>query len=453
MVHTFSFTYSDKTYYFVWDTESGSLHNVDRVAFLIVCRLYEVRALTKEEEAELDLLPEYEYDGIVSELKNLEAEGSLNAPCTTYAEKKRTGEIKAMCLNMCYDCNLRCKYCFADEGTYHTVSRAHMSAETGMAAIDWLIEKSGARHNLEVDFFGGEPLLCYDAVKKIVEYARGREKESGKVFSFTMTTNCLLLDEEKAKWLDENMYNVVLSLDGRKQVHNRMRPTANGRDVYDLIRKNALYMAKLRGKKSYYVRGTFTHENLDFAADVKAMVEAGFDSVSVEPVVTDIEGIAITKEDLPAIKEEYDKLARFYLDRYNEGREFTFFHYFIDLQTSPCMVKRLTGCGSGCEYVAVSPDGKIYPCHQFCEQEEYLMGDVWGGKGREGVEDFFATNIVTRKSECKNCFAKYYCSGGCAANNIKFGGGMDKVTPITCEMMKKRLENALFIEAYKLSGE
>ena len=215
---------------------------------------------------------------------------------------------------------------------------AYGGGERGGGAFVGIKKKGGPRHNLEVDFFGGEPLLCYDAVKKIVEYARGREKESGKVFSFTMTTNCLLLDEEKAKWLDENMYNVVLSLDGRKQVHNRMRPTANGRDVYDLIRKNALYMAKLRGKKSYYVRGTFTHENLDFAADVKAMVEAGFDSVSVEPVVTDIEGIALTEEDLPAIKEEYDKLARFYLDRYNEGREFTFFHYFIDLQTSPCMV-------------------------------------------------------------------------------------------------------------------
>ena len=453
MVHTFDFTYRGKTHYFAWDTESGSLHNVDRVDFLIVRRLYGREPLSAAEEAELAAVDGGEYEGIVSELKNLEAEGALNAPCTTYAEKKRTGEIKALCLNVCYDCNLRCKYCFAEEGTYHTASRAHMSAEVGRAAIDWLIAKSGGRHNLEVDFFGGEPLLCWDTVQKTVEYARSREKETGKTFSFTMTTNCLLLDEEKAKWLDENMSNVVLSLDGRKEVHNRMRPTANGKDVYELIRKNALYMAKLRGKKFYYVRGTFTHENLDFADDVRAMVEAGFDSVSVEPVVTDIPGIAITEEDLPRIKEEYDKLARYYLQRREEGRGFTFFHYFIDLQTSPCMVKRLTGCGSGCEYVAVSPEGRIYPCHQFCEQEEYCMGDVWGGSGKEGVEDFFAGNIVTRKSECKNCFAKYYCSGGCAANNIKFGGGMDKVTPLTCEMMKKRLENALFIAAFELSGE
>ena len=453
MVHTFKFSYSGKEYYFVWDVESGSLHNVDRVAFLIVNKIYDVRPLSEEEQGELCAVPKEEYDGIVSELKNLEAEGCLNTPCTTYAEKKRTGEIKAMCLNVCYDCNLRCKYCFADEGTYHTTSRAHMSAETGKAAIDWLISRSGKRHNLEVDFFGGEPLLCYDAVKQIVEYARSREKDSGKTFSFTMTTNCLLLDEEKAKWLDENMYNVVLSLDGRKDVHNRMRPTPNGKDVYDVIRKNALYMAKLRGKKSYYVRGTFTQANLDFAGDVKAMVEAGFDSVSVEPVVTDIPGIEIRDCDLPVIFEEYDKLARYYLDRYNAGKPFTFFHYFVDLETSPCMTKRLTGCGSGCEYVAVSPEGKIYPCHQFCEQEEYLMGDVWGGEGVQGVEDYFATNIVTRKKECENCFAKYYCSGGCAANNIKFGGGMDNVTPITCAMMRKRLENALFIAAYTLSNQ
>ena len=268
-----------------------------------------------------------------------------------------------------------------------------------------------------------------------------------------MTTNCLLLDEEKAKWLDENMYNVVLSLDGRKEVHNRMRPTPSGKDVYDIIRKNALYMAKLRGNKSYYVRGTFTHENLDFAEDVKAMVEAGFDSVSVEPVVTDLKGIEISESDLPKICEEYDKLARYYLERYDEGKPFTFFHYFIDLETSPCMTKRLTGCGSGCEYVAVSPEGKIYPCHQFCEQEQYCMGDVWGNEGVPGVADYFATNIVTRKKDCENCFAKYYCSGGCAANNIKFGGGMDSVTPVTCAMMRKRLENALFISAYQLTKE
>lgn len=210
MVHTFKFSYSGKEYYFVWDVESGSLHNVDRVAFLIVNKIYDVRPLSEEEQGELCAVPKEEFDGIVSELKNLEAEGSLNAPCTTYVEKKRTGEIKAMCLNVCYDCNLRCKYCFADEGTYHTTSRAHMTAEVGRQAIDWLIAHSGKRRNLEVDFFGGEPLLCYDAVKSIVEYARSREKETGKTFSFTMTTNCLLLDEEKAKWLDENMYNVVL---------------------------------------------------------------------------------------------------------------------------------------------------------------------------------------------------------------------------------------------------
>lgn len=452
MVHTFEFKYRDRVHYFAWDVESGSLHNLDYVAFLIARQVYTSQPLTVEQEGVLSDIDKSEYDDVLGELEALKEEGCFDSPCTTAVECKGTGIIKALCLNVCYDCNLRCKYCFADEGTYRTDAKAHMTPEVGKAAVDFLIAHSGNRTNLEIDFFGGEPLLCLDTVKQVVEYARSREENSGKKFSFTMTTNCLLLDKKTAEWLNDNMYNVVLSIDGRRQVHNAMRPTCSGADVYDLILSNALYMAELRGDKSYYVRGTFTPANLDFTQDVKAMHEAGFNEISLEPVVSDIDGIAITGEHLPAIYEEYGLLAQYYLDCYNEGKPFNFFHFNVDLTSSPCMPKRLTGCGSGCEYAVVNPDGKLYPCHQFSEMEEYCMGDVFSKDYNMDISAHFARNIVTQKPDCADCMAKYYCSGGCAANNIKYTGDMNKPYAITCEMMRRRLELALGIEAYKLAS-
>ena len=438
MIHVFNY----KTHHYIYDTGSASLHECDQKT---------AAYLKAREQGVAPALSAEDIKSISADVETLEGQGLLNAPEPSVYPVK-SNEVKALCIHICHDCNMRCRYCFADEGAYHS-AREFMSEQTAEKAIDFLIANSGNRKVLEADFFGGEPLMCLGTIKNIVAYAREQGEKYGKKFLFTTTTNGLALGDEATEFFNSEMENVVLSLDGRKEVHNRMRPTPSGKDVYDIIRKNALYMAKPRGNKSYYVRGTFTHENLDFAEDVKAMVEAGFDSVSVEPVVTDLKGIEISESDLPKICEEYDKLARYYLERYDEGKPFTFFHYFIDLETSPCMTKRLTGCGSGCEYVAVSPEGKIYPCHQFCEQEQYCMGDVRGNEGVPGVADYFATNIVTRKKDCENCFAKYYCSGGCAANNIKFGGGMDSVTPVTCAMMKKRLENALFISAYQLTKE
>ena len=371
----------------------------------------------------------------------------MNTPCTTYAEKKRTGEIKAMCLNVCYDCNLRCKYCFADEGTYHTTSRAHMSAETGKAAIDWLISRSGKRNNLEVDFFGGEPLLCYDAVKQIVEYARSREKDSGKTFSFTMTTNCLLLDEEKAKWLDENMYNVVLSLDGRKDVHNRMRPDAGGRDSYDSCAKHLVYAAEHRDGEEYYVRGTYTKYNLDFAKDVEHMADLGFEGLSMEPVVGDDLSYAITEDDLPRIYEEYDALTDLYLQRMDEGRPFIYYHFIMDLYRGPCIAKRLRGCGAGHEYMCVVPNGDIYPCHQFVGQDEYVIGNVYDGVTDTKLPPLFRDMHVLNKPICCGCWAKFFCSGGCHANNIKYGGDIKTPYELSCKIQKKRIECAMYIQA------
>lgn len=446
MVHAFSFNYHSKAYRFIWDNESGSLHNVDYVAFLYAKVKYNL-PMSESEKADFDKTDKQEIAQIDEEFSQLEKEGVLNSPCGQYPTSKRIGEIKALCLHICNDCNLRCRYCFADEGTYHTTERAYMSEEVGKKAIDFLIANSGKRHNLEVDFFGGEPLMNLKVVKAIVAYARQREKESGKEFHFTMTTNCVLLNDETIKWLNDEMYNVVLSIDGRECVHNAVRKAVNGKDCFSLIAGNAIKFAKARGKKSYYVRGTFTAKNLDFASDVLALNDMGFDQISMEPVVTEIEDLKITKEHLPAILKEYDRLAENYIDRRKTDKWFNFFHFMIDLEGGPCLVKRLTGCGSGCEYLAVTPTGGIYPCHQFAENKDYYMGNVFEGKINLDISKKFAKNIVTNKPDCANCMAKYYCSGGCAANNLNYAGSMDKPYDISCEMMRRRLELSLAINA------
>ncbi|MEG1536360.1 MAG: thioether cross-link-forming SCIFF peptide maturase [Clostridia bacterium] len=451
MTHSFYFNYHEKKYHFIWDNESGSLHNVDFHTFLFAKNKFE--SLTEEEKRAFDAIDLSEKRDIESELDELEKQGVLNSPCTFNPTSKRYGEVKALCLNICNDCNLRCKYCFADEGTYHTSDRAYMSLEVGKKAVDFLIEKSGKRHNLEIDFFGGEPLMNLDVVKEIVVYARSREKAADKAFNFTMTTNCVLLDKPTIDWLNEEMFNVVLSIDGREQVHNRVRRTPNGKGCHELILANAKKFRQVRGKKSYYVRGTFTAQNLDFAADVLMLNDEGFDQISIEPVVTDIAELAITKEHLPQILGEYEKLAEAYIDRRKTDKWFNFFHFMIDLEGGPCVVKRLTGCGSGCEYLAVTPNGNIYPCHQFAEKADFCMGNVFEGKINFDISKKFADNIVTNKKDCADCPAKYYCSGGCCANNLNFAGDMNKPYDISCAMMRKRLELSLAIAAIEGASE
>ena len=324
-----------------------------------------------------------------------------------------------------------------------------MSFEVGKAAIDFLISHSGNRHNLEADFFGGEPLMNLDVVKQIVEYAKAECKKAGKVINFTMTTNCVLLDKDIIDWLNKEMFNIVLSIDGRPEVHNRMRRTHNDKDTQALVLKNAKAMRAVRGDKSYYARGTFTAHNLDFAEDVLYLNDQGFDQISMEPVVADEScDYAIREEHLPKILAEYDKLAEAYLDRRANGKWFNFFHFMIDLKNGPCVTKRLTGCGAGREYVAVSPVGDIYPCHQFVGgSEEYYMGNVLTGEFNRDIQSKFADIVVYDKEGCKDCFAKYYCSGGCCANSLNYAGSLLKPYKISCEMMRKRYELSLAIYA------
>ena len=361
--------------------------------------------------------------------------------------KKRKTVVKALCLHIAHDCNLACKYCFAGKGEYNG-EKAMMSLEVGKKAIDFLIENSGNRRNLEVDFFGGEPLMNWEVVKEIVRYGRSKEKEFNKNFRFTLTTNGVLLNDEVMEFANKEMSNVVLSLDGRKEVNDRMRPFRNGKGSYDVIVPKFQKMAESRNQTNYYVRGTFTHDNLDFSEDVIHYADLGFKQMSMEPVVgEDDERYAIKEEDLPKIMEEYDKLAREYIKRYKEGRGFNFFHFMIDLQQGPCVAKRLSGCGSGTEYLSVTPWGDLYPCHQFVGQDEFLLGNVFDGIKRQDICDEFKMCNVYAKDKCSECFARYYCSGGCAANSYKFHGSITDAYDIGCEMQRKRIECAIMIKA------
>ncbi len=360
----------------------------------------------------------------------------------------KSNEIKALCLHICHDCNLRCRYCFADEGAYHS-EREFMSEETAKRAIDFLILNSGKRKVLEVDFFGGEPLMCLQTIKNVVAYAREQGEKSGKKFLFTTTTNALLLDDDAIDFFNREMENVVLSLDGRKEVHDAIRKTKSGKGSFDYVIENVKRFVKSRGDKSYYVRGTFTAKNLDFSKDVIFLADNGFDSISMEPVVTDIDDLAIKDEHIPTVLDEYENLCDKYLDMYKNGEGFNFFHFNVDLEGGVCLQKKVSACGAGNEYFSVVPNGDIYPCHQFAGDKDFYMGNVFDGKLDAKIREKFANSCLFTREECGDCFAKFICSGGCSANNYHFEGDINKPYKATCAMMKKRIECGMHVLAEK----
>lgn len=436
MVHTFELLGR----VFALDTESGSFFEIDRI----------VKAIIDGDDT--SPFSPCEISDAQAEIAELKAQGILFAPQIDAVLPPYTPIIKAMCLNVSHNCNLACTYCFADGGTY-CGERQTMSYETAKAAIDMLVEMSGKRRNLEVDFFGGEPMLDFDVVKKTVYYARSLEKTHNKNFRFTITTNAYKLSDEDIDFFNEQMYNVVVSVDGRKEVHDRVRKTVGGNDSFDTVIKNALKF-KERRKGQYYVRGTFTRYNTDFCADVLFLNDLGFDQLSIEPVVLKPDNpLAIRDCDLPAVIAEYDKLAAAYIERRKTDKWFNFFHFMIDLDNAPCAAKRLKGCGAGGEYVAVAPDGTVYPCHQFDGIPEMALGNVFDRKFDEDKRKNFYECSVLSKPECSACWAKYYCSGGCMANSYKYNGDINMPYKPACELMKKRVECALAIKAIEESAD
>ena len=455
--------YINNGFHIIMDVNSGSVHSVDPVMYDAVeivaervPELAEPQPLPAEvaEEVKEWLSPTYGEAEVLEALEEIQYLIDAEELLTTdqYHDyvvdfKKRKTVVKALCLHIAHDCNLACQYCFAEEGEYHG-RRALMSFEVGKKALDFLIANSGNRRNLEVDFFGGEPLMNWEVVKQLVEYGRSKEKEYNKNFRFTMTTNGVLLNDEIMEYCNREMSNVVLSLDGRKEVNDKMRPFRGGKGSYDLIVPKFRKFAEMRGDRDYYVRGTFTRHNLDFSKDVMEFADLGFRSMSIEPVVAaPEEEYAIREEDLPQIMEEYDRLAEEYLKRKKEGRGFNFFHFNIDLNQGPCVAKRLSGCGSGTEYLAVTPWGDLYPCHQFVGQEEFLLGNVDTGVTNERIRDEFKLCNVYAKDKCRDCFARFYCSGGCAANSYNFHGSITDAYDIGCAMQKKRIECAIMLKA------
>lgn len=442
MVHTFNI---DGNYY-LFDSESGALHVCDILTTQVVKKL-------NGEEYDLNGVDNNLIKEIEEEILTLKEEGVLFAENIKETPIK-SNLVKALCLHICHDCNLSCKYCFAGKGKYKGKSE-YMSFEVAKLAVDFLIKNSGNRKILEMDFFGGEPLMNLDVVKKTIDYAKTQGEQHGKKFLFTLTTNGVLLDEETAKYLNNEMENVVLSVDGRKEVHNGVRQTINGKGSYDVIIENIKNFVKMRGDKHYYVRGTFTNKNLDFANDVVALCDAGLTEISLEPVVLDKDHeLYIKKESLEDIKKEYLRLANIYLERKKKGeRLFNFFHFNIDLEGGVCLKKRVSACGAGNEYFSVTPNGDIFPCHQFASNPNYKMGNVFSGTINEDIRKIFSENSLFTKEKCKNCFAKYHCSGGCAANNINFNGDINSPYEITCEMMKTRMECAMHIYSQNKLGE
>ena len=443
--------YKSNGYNIVLDVNSGAVHVVDKVTYDVISLFEELDADSIVEKL-VQEYPEEDIREVIEEVKQLKEDGQLFTediyqPFVEKFKETRQTVVKALCLHIAHDCNLACKYCFAEEGEYHG-RRALMSFEVGKKALDFLVANSGNRVNLEVDFFGGEPLMNWDVVKQLVEYGRSLEEVNNKKFRFTLTTNGVLLNEEIMEYLNKEMSNVVLSLDGRKEVNDNMRPFRTGKGSYDLIVPKFQKLADSREQTDYYVRGTFTRDNLDFSEDVKHFADLGFKQMSIEPVVGPEEDpYSIREQDLPKIMEEYDKLALEYIKREKEGKGFNFFHFMIDLNQGPCVYKRLSGCGSGTEYLAVTPWGDFYPCHQFVGDEDFLMGNVDDGITRDDLVGTFSNCNVYSKEKCKNCFAKFYCSGGCAANSYNFHGTIHDAYDIGCEMQKKRVECSIMIKA------
>ena len=445
-------------YSIVMDVNSGAVHVVDDLVYQLVPLLEPLVKEKKDKGEILDFvkaqqLPytEEETAEAVDEILLLAQEGQLYTEdiYENYIDsfKNRETVVKALCLHIAHDCNLACRYCFAEEGEYHG-RRAIMSYEVGKKALDFLVANSGNRTNLEVDFFGGEPLMNWEVVKQLVAYGRSLEEEHHKKFRFTITTNGVLLNDEILEFVNKEMGNMVLSIDGRKEVHDRMRPHRGGQGSYDEIVPKFKKAAESRGQMNYYVRGTYTHYNTDFAKDVLHLADLGFKQISVEPVVApETEDYAIREEDLPQLLAQYDELAEEMIKRRKEGNGFNFFHFMIDLEGGPCVAKRLSGCGSGTEYLAVTPWGDLYPCHQFVGNEDFLMGNVDEGVLRTDIRDEFKQCNVYAKEKCKDCFAKFYCSGGCAANSYNFTGNVNGSYDIGCELQRKRIECAIMIKA------
>ena len=447
MVHTFR----QNGYNVALDSASGSVHCVDDVAFDVI-NAYEntsrdeiIRTVSsKHNVSEQDVIE------CLEDVDGLKAEGLLFAEDTFRPDveklAKRDTVIKALCLHVAHTCNLNCEYCFAAQGKYHG-ERALMSFEVGKRALDFLVENSGTRHNLEVDFFGGEPLMNFDVVKRLVEYARSIENEKGKHFRFTLTTNGMLIDDDVIDFANREMDNVVLSLDGRREVNDRFRKTAGGQGSFDVIVPKFQKFVKARGDKSYYMRGTFTHFNPDFTKDIQTMLDLGFNELSMEPVVCPpTDAYALTEEDKQTVLKEYEKLAVMMLEREKQGKPFTFYHYMLDLEGGPCIYKRISGCGSGTEYLAVTPTGELYPCHQFVGNKDYLMGDIWQGVTRTDTRDKFKRCNAYSRKECDDCWARLYCSGGCAANAYNATGDINGVYSYGCELFKKRIESAIALQ-------
>lgn len=468
--------YQNNGYNIVLDVNSGSVHAVDLLVYELL-PLFENETLKNRANKEYmrslvsgaDKKFNTEEDGVYREASAEEIEEAIDeiieliSQDMLFAEdiyepfieqfKERNPVVKALCLHIAHDCNLGCKYCFAEEGEYHG-RRAIMSYEVGKKALDFLVKESGSRRNLEVDFFGGEPLMNWEVVKQLVEYGRSLEEKHDKKFRFTLTTNGMLLNDEVLEFANKEMGNLVLSIDGRKEVHDFMRPTRGGKGSYDIVVPKFQKAARSRNQMNYYVRGTYTHHNPDFCEDVLHLADLGFEQISVEPVVApETESYALQEADLPVLFENYDKLAKEMLKRRKEGKPFNFFHFMIDLSGGPCVAKRLSGCGSGCEYLAVTPWGDFYPCHQFVGEEEFLMGNVEEGILRDDIRKSFSDCNVYSKEKCRNCFAKFYCSGGCAANSYHFHGSIHDAYDIGCELQRKRIECAIMLKVAEASEE
>ena len=454
----------------VMDIESGSVHVVDDIVYDIVHALDAMDSVSdfrKVSDGEVKASDFSELEGylkfMLSKYNDEDIEEAYNEVKELIEEerlftddiykdfvmdfKKRTTVVKALCLHIAHDCNLAYKYCFADEGKYHG-KRELKNYEVGKKALDFLVANSGSRTNLEVDFFGGEPLMNFEVVKQLVKYGRSLEEPNNKKFRFTLTTNGVLLDDDILEFANKEMSNLVLSLDGRKEVHDLMRPRRGGQGSYDTVVPKFIKAAESRNQMNYYVRGTYTRNNLDFAKDVIHMADLGFEQISVEPVVADkSESYAIREEDIDTLIKQYDELTAEMIKRKKEGKPFNFFHFMIDLSGGPCVAKRLSGCGSGTEYLAVSPSGELYPCHQFMGMKDFLLGNVDEGVIRTDIRDEFKLCNVYAKEKCKNCFAKFYCSGGCAANSYNFSGSINGTYEIGCELQKKRIECAIALKA------